>query len=361
MQVASLTLQDFRSIELLNLSFDSPINIILGENNAGKTTFLEAIYFCSNLKSFKSVPSSELIHTESNSFKISLNFINKQLNSNIFIEKTLKSSKVLYNNKRTTKQDLMLAFPCYSLVFGFNNILLNDSSYRREFLDSGMFHVEPNSYKSLQSYDRCLKQRNFLLRAKRYDEIPLWDQKLIECNNQLSESRRQYFDKLNTEFQQIITDIQSLTPEIYSDVSTLKLRFEKGWDSDNFESELKSCNDKDRSIGYTTRGTHRCDFVVVSNGRPVKESGSMSTLVLACLIMNLARINVFHVKHGFKPILLIDDLFFGIDNKNLSTVVKLLIHSQGNIVLTAPNIYRDILEKISQENGDIELKELGKT
>ena len=81
----------------------------------------------------------------------------------------------------------------------------------------------------------------------------------------------------------------------------------------------------------------------------------MSTLVLACLIINLARINVFHVKHGFKPTLLIDDLFFGIDNKNLSTVVKLLVHSRGNIVLTAPNIYKKILEKICEENKELKL------
>ena len=79
----------------------------------------------------------------------------------------------------------------------------------------------------------------------------------------------------------------------------------------------------------------------------------MSTLVLSCLIINLAKINVFHVKHGFKPVLLIDDLFFGIDNKNLSTVVKLLVHSEGNIVLTAPNIYKKILEKICEENQEL--------
>ena len=85
----------------------------------------------------------------------------------------------------------------------------------------------------------------------------------------------------------------------------------------------------------------------------------MSTLVLACLIINLAKINVFHVKHGFKPVLLIDDLFFGIDNKNLSTVVKLLVHSKGNIVLTAPNIYKNILEKICEENQDIEAHNVG--
>ena len=72
----------------------------------------------------------------------------------------------------------------------------------------------------------------------------------------------------------------------------------------------------------------------------------MPTLVLACLIINLAKINVFHVKHGFKPVLLIDDLFFGIDNKNLGTVVKLLVVSKGNIVLGTQYIQKNIRENL---------------
>jgi recombinational DNA repair ATPase RecF len=65
------------------------------------------------------------------------------------------------------------------------------------------------------------------------------------------------------------------------------------------------------------------------------------------------------VKHNYKPVLLIDDLFFGIDNKNLNTVIKLLIYTKGNIVVSAPNIYKDILEKISIDNSEIELINAG--
>ena len=62
MRINSISIQNFRSIDLSNLSFDSDITIICGENNAGKTTLLEAIYLSSNLKSFKSVSNSELIN-----------------------------------------------------------------------------------------------------------------------------------------------------------------------------------------------------------------------------------------------------------------------------------------------------------
>ena len=85
----------------------------------------------------------------------------------------------------------------------------------------------------------------------------------------------------------------------------------------------------------------------------------MSTLVMSCLLVFLAKSSVFHVKHGYKPVLLIDDLFFGIDDKNLNTVIKLLIYTKGNIMVSAPNIYKDILEKISINNSEIELINAG--
>ncbi len=343
----------------MKLSFDSAITIICGENNAGKTSLLEAIYLTSNLKSFKGVPNAELIRSSSNIFKISLNFMQNSLKSNIFVEKTLKSSKILYNDEKTTKSDISLLFPCYSLVFGFNNILLNDSSYRRDFIDTGMFHVEPESRKSFNVFEKVLKQRNFLLKSKKYDSIDLWDRQLIDANNKLSEYRESYFKCLKNHFSTIIESIKNKIPEIYNDISSLELEYINGWGSDCFDMVLKQNQSKDRSLGYTSRGTHRSDFIVTSLGKPVRESGSMSTLVLSCLIINLAKINVFHVKHGFKPVLLIDDLFFGIDDKNLRTVVKLLVHSRGNIVLTAPNIYKKILEKVCEENQELKLIAVG--
>ncbi len=343
----------------MKLSFDSAITIICGENNAGKTSLLEAIYLTSNLKSFKGVPNAELIRSSSNIFKISLNFMQNSLKNNIFVEKTLKSSKILYNDEKSTKSDISLLFPCYSLVFGFNNILLNDSSYRRDFIDTGMFHVEPESRKSFNVFEKVLKQRNFLLKSKKYDSIDLWDRQLIDANNKLSEYRESYFKCLKNHFSTIIESIKNKIPEIYNDISSLELEYINGWGRDCFDMVLKQNQSKDRSLGYTSRGTHRSDFIVTSLGKPVRESGSMSTLVLSCLIINLAKINVFHVKHGFKPVLLIDDLFFGIDDKNLRTVVKLLVHSRGNIVLTAPNIYKKILEKVCEENQELKLIAVG--
>ena len=359
MRISSLSVQDFRSTSLINLKFSKNISVLYGHNNVGKTTILEAIYFCSNLKSFKQLPNKELIKNSSSFFKISLKCIKNSLNSSIYIEKSLKSSKCLYNDEKITKKMLANMFPCYALVFGFNNLLLNDSTYRRDFIDSGMFHVEPKSHASFTSYNQTLKQRNYLLKTKNYKDIDFWNNELVKNNTDLFHYRSSYYSKLSEEFKKIIIELKDALPDIYGEIESLDMSYYKGWDNEDYVIDLENTFEKDKSVGYTTVGTHRSDILISSNNKLVKESGSMSTLVLSCLLIFLAKSSVFHVKHGFKPVLLIDDLFFGIDNKNLNTVIKLLIYSKGNIVVTAPNIYKEILEKASSMNDEIELINLG--
>lgn len=358
-EINTLSIQDFRSLSLKTIHFKTPVTILIGNNNAGKTTILESIYFCSNLKSFKTTPNQELIKKGSDCFKISLNYTNKSLKNNIFIEKSLNVSKCSVNNKKISKKDLYNIFPCYSLVFGFNNILLNDSSYRRDFLDSGLFHVEQKSYTAISNFNKIIKQRNYLLKSKNLKDLEFWNKQLIDSNLVVNEYRSNYFTVLKSELHKIISLLKDTDHNIYNDISSIDINYYNGWGSGLYKNVLEENTEKDINIGYTSSGSHRSDFTIISNNTPVKESGSMSTLVLSCLLVTLAKINVFHVKHGYKPALLIDDLFFGIDDNNLNTVIKLLVSSKGNIVVTSPSIYEEILSNVDQNNKEITLMDMG--
>ena len=71
----------------------------------------------------------------------------------------------------------------------------------------------------------------------------------------------------------------------------------------------------------------------------------MSTQVINGLLLVLSQAKVFHVEHGDKPIILIDDLFFGIDDKNLLLVINLLVDSEAQCFVTAPDLYKAKLEE----------------
>ncbi len=72
----------------------------------------------------------------------------------------------------------------------------------------------------------------------------------------------------------------------------------------------------------------------------------------------LAQCQVFHMEHGYKPILLIDDLFFGIDDKNLRLVVNLLRELSAQCFLTAPDLYHEKLKSLDLEDKNTNIYKL---
>ena len=83
----------------------------------------------------------------------------------------------------------------------------------------------------------------------------------------------------------------------------------------------------------------------------------MSTQVINGLLLVLSQAKVFHVEHGDKPIILIDDLFFGIDDKNLLLVINLLVDSEAQCFVTAPDLYKAKLEESIINNREIRIYE----
>ena len=61
MIIKKLVLKNYRNYDELNVSFNSKLNIIIGNNAQGKTNILESIYLLSSTKSFLSVYDKNLI------------------------------------------------------------------------------------------------------------------------------------------------------------------------------------------------------------------------------------------------------------------------------------------------------------
>jgi hypothetical protein len=66
---------------------------------------------------------------------------------------------------------------------------------------------------------------------------------------------------LNKEFVKIISDLKAELPEIYEEISTLKMSYLKGWVTDNFENELTH----NRRIKILIVVTHLLDHTEVTS------------------------------------------------------------------------------------------------
>ena len=61
MIVKNLILRNFRNYDYAKVEFDPKLNVIVGENAAGKTNLVEAIYFLSLARSFRTSETADLI------------------------------------------------------------------------------------------------------------------------------------------------------------------------------------------------------------------------------------------------------------------------------------------------------------
>ena len=359
MFISQFTASNLRALDLITLTPHQNINIILGKNNDGKTSFLEGIFFSSSLKSFKSVVSSSLIQNAEKSTQLLVNVSKKQENITISVEKKLKGANVVkINDIRSSAKDLLLSFPVLALNFGVENIITGSSESRRSILDWGSFHVEHSYLDLYKNFSKALKQRNSMLKRKETDGLDYWDELYIRYGNEIHKKRSEYFSVLNDHFIHYKSKISEIIPDAYDDIKDSTLSFDQGWDETiSLHESLIRLREKDLVLKHTSDGPHRCDIQFTSNGNNLKDVSSMSTQVINGLLLVLSQAKAFHVKHYEKPIILIDDLFFGIDDKNLLLVINLLIDSEAQCFITAPDLYKAKLEESIIDNEEIRVYE----
>ncbi|WP_455205823.1 AAA family ATPase, partial [Kaarinaea lacus] len=70
MKIERIAIEDFRNILKADLYPTEKYNVIVGDNGSGKTSFLEALFYIGNAKSFRTPLSDKLIRHGTNSFHL---------------------------------------------------------------------------------------------------------------------------------------------------------------------------------------------------------------------------------------------------------------------------------------------------
>jgi DNA replication and repair protein RecF len=350
MSIEKLSLTNFRNITDVNITLHPKLNVIYGSNASGKTSLLESCYFISTGRSFRSRRIENIIKRDSISTEFILfgNLKDSSSGHNIF-NVGIKKSTVLPTQIRLNKESIRSASQLAKLsptilIDPISFELLNGSpTQRRQFLDWGVFHVEPTFGLNWNNYINCLKQRNSLLRNAKIDQILLkiWDNKLSELGELIHNERNSYFDK----FQQRL--VQYLN--YFSINEKIKVSYYKGWDkTKNFSDALVQSRDRDLERKFTQVGPHRADIKVSIYGQAVCETLSRGQQKLFIFAMYLAQMQTLFDIYNKNTVVLIDDVTAELDDSNLQLVFKKLSALDAQVIVTALN--DSFLDKIRRDN-----------
>jgi len=352
MPFVELSGRGVRNLESFKIRPSEKINIFFGENGAGKTNLLELIYLNSLGKSFRTSQNRSVIKDSEESCVIFSKYTDAQTPGQVErlgLEKHRNSKQKISINGVKDKTVGELAQTVPVLVIQPNELDLIDgsSALRRSYLDWLLFHVEQDFFTSWKKNQKLLKQRNHLLRSAKAKgramaanlELKAWDLQFITANEEMRALREPYIKPLEAalnEYLALFSAFDGLrSGEGHEKHKTISIDFFQGWEAGHALHEaLEKDLPLDLSKGFTRSGGHRCDLLIRVKQHPAKEHLSRGQKKVLALIMRLAQAKILMEARQKYPVLLIDDLFAELDEKNAKVFCSLLESLNSQVFLT---------------------------
>lgn len=345
MILTNLELINFRNYKKTKIKFGKNINIFIGNNGQGKTNILEAIYILAVTKSHRFGDQFNLIRKGSEIAKIKgtekVDKIIKDLEVDIF-----KNDKKTYINKTEIKKASLYVTNLNVIMFTPDDldIIKGSPQVRRNLLNIEISQMDSEYIKYLNEYNKILKTRNEYLKSMYINNIS--DNRYLDIITDKLIDRAVKIYKYRFDFVKLINE--NIT-EIYkniSDIDDLKIKYVNSLYLDNFDEDniknllfkkFKSNLSRELQQGNTLYGPHRDDFSFLINEEEVRIFASQGCQRLAIIAFKLAEIEIFYQKIGYKPILLLDDIFSEIDSKKRSKLIK-YIDKDLQVIITATDL-----------------------
>lgn len=333
-QIARLTLHNFRNIDQLTIRPSPGVNVIYGENGAGKTSLLEAIHFLSLARGFTRSRSKHLTRMGSDQLTV---FAELVAGDKLGIERNDAQRTIRLNGDSVTSAaELAEVLPVQVFSSDTFQLLEGAPQQRRAFMDWGVFHVEPSFLRDWQMFRQTLKHRNQMLRSGKIDLslLAAFDQPLIQSAVAVDEARQRWL----TRFMPVFTD----TLKTLIDLDEISISYRRGWDKTKpFSQSLADMKQRDIERGTTQSGPQRADLVVRYKGVPAHDALSRGQQKLLVAAMKLAQAKLFMLQTQHKCVFLIDDLPSELDVRHQAKVAQLLENLASQVFVTA-------IEKLDQ-------------
>ncbi len=161
-----LALKNFRSYAHYAIKFESAKVMFTGSNGAGKTNLLEAIFFLTMLRSFRTSQMRDLVRHTEDAFTIDGLLERGQWTEDLRLTYAQNGGRALLRNgSRVTKSSdfIGLALPVAFIPEDIQ-LISGSAANRRRFFDMYLSMLDPAYQKALYHYNAALHQRNAALK-----------------------------------------------------------------------------------------------------------------------------------------------------------------------------------------------------
>ena len=327
MSLAELRIENLRCIESAALDFSPELNLIAGENGAGKTSILEAIFLLGRGRSFRTRSNERLIRQGQAALTVfgrTDDIPARQAGIEISVDDGTRAR--INGVNATSLLELSGVIAVQAIDPEIHKLIEQGPERRRRWLDWLVFHVEPTFGGQWARYQRALKQRNAGLKSGARD-VTAWDSVLVQAGNAISEARQSTLTRLEPYLERLFEAFSGLA---------ISVGFHAGWGAERtFGQSLQVSLERDRERGVTHSGPHRADVTLRTKGRAARETLSRGQQKLTAVAMIVSQLQMLRSEQGLRATLLLDDPAAELDAKNLQRLFSELSSLQCQMIATS--------------------------
>ena len=338
MYLKKLSLINFKNIAQTDLELGEGINCFTGDNGAGKTNVVDAVYVLSMCKSATGMTDGQCIRHGDNFYVVEGLYLGSDDRRESVVCSFMRGSgKNLKRNGKAYERlsDHVGLIPIVIVVPSDTMLISDAADERRRYLNSFISQFDRHYLESLMRYNAVLAERNrFLKTSSDETMLAVYDSQLIAHGEPVYRRRAEIVERL----QPVVAEYyNALSP----DGETIDLRYRSELNNAPFGEVLERSRQKDIVNEFTTAGIHRDDIVFTIGGEPLRRFGSQGQQKSFLIALKLAQYSLIAELSGERPILLLDDVCDKLDEHRVERLAKLVSGERfGQIFITDCNELR---------------------
>ena len=345
--INNISLRNFRSYENFTRDFKPGVNKIIGPNATGKTNIIEAIGLMTQISSFRSALTADLVnknHIDEASQIVVEIFDAGTETKNEFVLRIADGKKTYkLNGKTKTISDCKGRFP--SVIFTPDDLAFvkGSNTMRRTAIDNLGCQISKDYYRVLHDYNKALKQKNASLRDGASPDM------LKSINDVMVISGAQLvFYRLGL-VQKILPVVTTYYEEISGGKEELNIEYYPSWAMDDElrkisrdEAREKLCaafeekTAEEQARRRALIGPHRDRIVFTLNESDAQSFASQGQQRSIVLAFKLSEVKLIEDILDKRPILLLDDVMSELDQSRREKLQQ-FIEDKTQVFITSTN------------------------
>ena len=371
MHVTHLSLTDFRSYEVVDLTFDKGVTALVGPNGQGKTNLVEAVGYVAAHGSHRVATDAPLVRQGAQRAVVRCGIARAERSTLVELEIVPGGSNRVRVNRSPLSRPREALGVLRTVLFAPEDLSLvkGDPDGRRRFIDDLLVARAPRFAGVRSDFERVLRQRNALLKTAgstiksgRGDvrTLDVWDTHLATAGAELLAGRLRLIRELAPAVAasyESISDGQGDAGVGYRSTLGDDVTADAPADRELLQARLLEAMSRSRATelerGVSLVGPHRDDVVLTLGGFPARGYASHGESWSLALALRLASYEVLRADGGreAEPVLILDDVFAELDVRRRDRLSKIVAEAEQVLVTAA--VAEDVPEALDGARVDV--------